>query len=59
MRELISSHGLTDVESAAFATCVATSEQWPILWPKVREAKGFNYGGMPTGIATRPEAYER
>ncbi len=59
VRGLISSHGLTDVDWAALATGVATPEQQAILWPKLKEEKGFNYGGMPTGIATRPETYER
>lgn len=59
VRVLISSHGLTDVDWAAIATGVATPEQQAILWPKLKDEKGFYYGGMPTGIATRPETYER
>lgn len=57
-RGLIASHGLTDVDWAAIATGVATPKQQAILWPKLKEEKGFYYGGMPTGIATRPETYE-
>jgi len=55
---LISEHGLTDVDWAAIALDVATSEQVAVLWPKLKDERGFYYGGMPTGIATRPETYE-
>jgi hypothetical protein len=55
---LISSHGLTDVDWAAVALDIATSEQVAVLWPKLKNDSGFYYGGMPTGIATRPETYE-
>ncbi|MGA2362293.1 MAG: hypothetical protein ABSG73_07505 [Candidatus Aminicenantales bacterium] len=55
---LISSHGLTDVDWAAIALDVATPEQVAVLWPKLKNDSGFYYGGMPTGIATRPENYE-
>lgn len=54
----ISSHGLTDVDWAAIALDVATPDQIAILWPKLRNEAGFYYGGMPTGIATRPETYQ-
>ena len=57
-RGLIDNHGLTDVNWAALALDVATPEQRDILWPKLKDEKAFYYGGMPTGIATRPEAYE-
>ena len=57
-RGLISSHGLTDVDWAAIALDVATPEQVRILWPRLKDEKRFYYGGMPTGIATRPETYE-
>jgi hypothetical protein len=57
-RGLISSHGLTDVDWTAIALDVATPEQMAILWPKLKDEKGFYYGGMPTGISTRPETYE-
>jgi hypothetical protein len=57
-RGLIASHGLTDVDWAALATGIATPEQQAILWPQVKDERGFHYGGMPTGIATRPETYE-
>ncbi|MBM4038116.1 MAG: hypothetical protein FJ290_06335 [Planctomycetes bacterium] len=54
----VTSHGLTDTDWAAIALGLANPEQTAILWPKLRDEKGFDYGGMPTGIATRPEAYE-
>jgi hypothetical protein len=57
VRGLISNHGLTDVDWAALAMGVATPEQQTILWPKLKDEKGFYYGGMPSGIATRPETY--
>jgi hypothetical protein len=55
---LIASHGLTDADWAAIATGVATAEQQVILWPQLKDEERFHYGGMPTGIATRPETYE-
>lgn len=54
----ISHHGLTDVDWAAIATAAAAPEQVAVLWPQLRECAGFLYGGMPTGISTRPETYE-
>jgi len=57
-RGLIATHGLTDVDWAALATGIATPEQRAILWPQLRNEERFHYGGMPTGIATRPETYE-
>ncbi|MBM4030361.1 MAG: hypothetical protein FJ291_01080 [Planctomycetes bacterium] len=54
----ITSHGLTDTDWSAIALGLASPEQTAILWPRLKEEKGFDYGGMPTGIATRPEAYE-
>lgn len=54
----ISSHSLTDVDWAAVALEVATPEQVAIVWPKLKDEEAFHYGGMPTGIATRPETYE-
>ena len=57
-RGLIAGHGLTDVDWAALALGIATPEQQAILWPQLKEEKRFHYGGMPTGIATRPETYE-
>jgi hypothetical protein len=57
-RGLVSHHGLTDVDWSALATGVADPEQIAVLWPRLREERRFYYGGMPTGIATRPEAYE-
>jgi hypothetical protein len=58
-RGAIASHGLTDVDWSAIATGVATAEQRSILWPQLKEEKRFYYGGMPTGIATLPETYEK
>jgi hypothetical protein len=58
LRGLVSNHGLTDVDWAAVATGVATSEQRAILWKQLKNEERFHYGGMPTGISTRPETYE-
>ncbi len=57
-RGLISAHGLTDVDWAALATGVALPRQQATLWPRLRSETAFYYGGMPTGISTRPETYE-
>jgi hypothetical protein len=57
-RGLIASHGLTDVDWAAIATGLATPEQQAILWKQLSNEERFHYGGMPTGISTRPETYE-
>ena len=57
-RGLIDSHGLTDVDWAAIATGVATDEQQALLWAQLKDEERFHYGGMPTGISTRPETYE-
>jgi len=57
-RGLISSHGLTDTDWAAIALDVAAPAQAAVLWPKLKAEKGFYFGGMPTGIATRPDTYE-
>ncbi|MDD8026690.1 MAG: hypothetical protein PHI34_09245 [Acidobacteriota bacterium] len=57
-RGLISSHGLTDVDWTAIALNTATPEQTAVLWPKLKDEPLFYYGGMPTGIATHPEAYQ-
>lgn len=57
-RGLIATHGLTDVDWAALATGTATPEQRAILWPQLKAESRFHYGGMPTGIATRPETYQ-
>jgi hypothetical protein len=54
----IASHGLTDVDWAALATGVASAQQTAILWPQLRRETAFYYGGMPTGISTRPKTYE-
>jgi len=58
-RGAIDRHGLTDVDWSALATDVATPDQKAILWPRLKDENRFYYGGMPTGIATHPEAYER
>ncbi len=55
---LVSSHGLTDVDWAAIACDVASPEQIRALWPRLRDEPDFYYGGMPCGIATRPDTYE-
>jgi hypothetical protein len=55
---LITSHGLTDTDWAAIALDVATPEQRAALWPRLKNERGFYYGGMPTGIAAHPEKYE-
>ncbi|MBM4088034.1 MAG: hypothetical protein FJ276_01190 [Planctomycetes bacterium] len=57
-RGFITSHGLTDVDWAALATDSATPQQREILWPQLRGATEFYYGGMPTAISTRPNTYE-
>ncbi len=57
-RGLIASHGLTDVDWAALATDVALPGQAEELWPQLRSEAAFYYGGMPTGISTRPGSYE-
>jgi hypothetical protein len=54
----VDKNGLTDTNWAAIATGVATAEQTAVLWPRLRNEAKFYYGGVPTGIATRPEAYE-
>jgi len=57
-RGFIASHGLTDVDWAAMAMGIARPDQQAVLWPFLKNEKRFHYGGMPTGIATRPETYE-
>ena len=57
-RGWIANHGLTDVDWAAIATGLATPEQRAILWKQLKNEERFHYGGMPTGISTRPETYE-
>lgn len=57
-RGVIDRHGLTDTNWAALATGIASRRQAARLWPQLRNEAGFRYGGIPTAIATRPEAYE-
>ncbi len=57
-RGFVTWHGLTDVDWAALATDTATPPQRDALWPQLRSATAFYYGGMPTAISTRPELYE-
>jgi hypothetical protein len=57
-RGLIANHGLTDVDWAAIATGLVTPEQREILWKQLKNEERFHYGGMPTGISTRPASYE-
>jgi hypothetical protein len=54
----IANHGLTDVDWSAVATGVSLAYQRALLWPQLQRERRFYYGGMPTGIATLPEAYE-
>jgi len=51
-------HGLTDSDWGAIAFGVASPEQTAILWPRLVTDRGFYYGNMPAGIATKPETYE-
>jgi len=55
---VVANHGLTDTDWAAIATGAASAEQEAILWPQLRDERAFYYGGMPTGIATKPETYK-
>jgi hypothetical protein len=57
-RGLVDAHGLSDTNWAALAADVADPQQRTIVWESVRDEAGFYYGGVPTGIATRPDAYE-
>lgn len=57
-RGAIGNHGLTDTDWSALATGIASPEQTAILWPQLKGEKRFYYGGVPAGIATRPETYE-
>jgi len=57
-RGAIAFHGYTDVDWAAIATVIADAEQTAILWPQLKNNYDFYYDNMPTGIATRPDAYE-
>jgi hypothetical protein len=58
-RGKIDTHGLTDADWSAIATGAATDEQIKLLWPALKDEKRFYYNGMPTGIATLPEKYEK
>lgn len=54
----IMGHGLTDTDWTAIATQIATPQQINILWPQLKKNNSFYYDGMPTGIATKPDAYQ-
>ena len=54
----IDRHGLTDVDWAALAIDMLPPEAADRLWARVKDERGFRYGGMPTGIATAPDTYE-
>ncbi|MFH0761404.1 MAG: hypothetical protein V2A67_07860 [Bacteroidota bacterium] len=58
-RGAITSHGLSDTDWSSIALEIATPEQKAILWPRLKDEKKFYYGGMPTGIVTNPETYEK
>ena len=58
-RESLASHGLTDVDWSAIALGIADRKQTDILWPGLKNEKLFYYGGMPTGITTKPDSYEK
>jgi hypothetical protein len=57
-RGIVASHGLTDVDWSAIATGLASAEQVAILWPRLKDERRFEYGGMPAGISTLPDSYE-
>ncbi len=57
-RGAIASHGLTDVDWIAVATGMISPQQIAELWPRLRSDPDFDFDGVPTGIATRPETYE-
>ncbi|MBI2425258.1 MAG: hypothetical protein HYV27_20700 [Candidatus Hydrogenedentes bacterium] len=57
-RGAIAAHGFTDTDWAAIATGIASDAQRNALWPRLKDEVLFRYGGMPTGIATHPGAYE-
>lgn len=57
-RGVVANHGLTDVDWAALATGLASAAQEALLWSRLKDEKGFYYGGIPTGISTRPETYQ-
>ena len=54
----ICKHGLTDVDWAALAVSMLPDAYAAPLWQRLKDAAGFRYGGMPTGISTAPESYE-
>ncbi len=51
-------HGYSDVDWAAIATGLASQEQSQILWPALKNNQDFYYDEMPTGVSTRPDAFE-
>lgn len=54
----IDRHGLTDVDWAAVAVRLLPQDAVDRLWLRLKDERGFRYGGMPTGIATAPDSYE-
>ncbi len=58
-RGKITAHGLTDVDWTALATGMLDNNQAALLWPKLKDNTDFYFGGMPTGICTRPKSYEK
>jgi hypothetical protein len=57
-RGFIAHHGLTDSDWGAIAFGIAMPAQKGTLFPRLVKEKGFYYGNMPAGIATKPETYE-
>ncbi|MCC7156145.1 MAG: hypothetical protein IT161_16325 [Bryobacterales bacterium] len=57
-RGAITAHGYTDADWAALAFGCATRGQRNKVWAAIRREERFYYGGMPTGISTKPESYE-
>jgi hypothetical protein len=50
-------HGLTDVNWAAVAFDVATTEQKKTVWPLMMKEKELWIGDMPTQLVSKPYAY--
>ncbi|TSJ43514.1 hypothetical protein FO440_04815 [Mucilaginibacter corticis] len=56
---IVSNHGLTDCDWSAVAFGLASKQQQQILWKLLQHEKQFYYDEMPTGIATKPDSYEK